>query len=389
MKMQDRKYWLDTMLKIVDPILRALANGELKKVLPIEGEKPREYYMSCTYLEAFGRTLAGIAPWLGCTSLEGEEEEKRIKMLALVHKCLDNATDPESDDFMNFSNGHQPLVDAAFLAQGILRAPHVLWEPLEERVKKNIIACMRSTRVITPPQNNWLLFSAMVECLIRYSGAEDWDAMRIDYALRKHFEWYKGDGVYGDGEFFHWDYYNSFVIQPMLVETLEQIKNDERFWQWSPRLHEGKTEEAWLRLTRYATVLESLIAPDGSYPLIGRSLCYRFGAFHALAMAAWREKLGDTLSAPSVRCALTAVIKRTMAFDSNFDENGFLRHGVCGHQPALAENYISTGSLYLCSFVFLPLGLPATHPFWSEPDSDWTMKRLWNGENRAVEHAIP
>ena len=32
--------------------------------------------------------------------------------------------------------------------------------------------------------------------------------------------WYKGDGVYGDGPPFHWDYYNSFVIQPMLLNIL-------------------------------------------------------------------------------------------------------------------------------------------------------------------------
>jgi hypothetical protein len=44
--------------------------------------------------------------------------------------------------------------------------------------------------------------------------------MRVDYALRQHHQWYKGDGAYGDGPYFHWDYYNSFVIQPMLLDVL-------------------------------------------------------------------------------------------------------------------------------------------------------------------------
>ena len=45
--------------------------------------------------------------------------------------------------------------------------------------------------------------------------------MRIDYAVNKHLERFKGDAVYGDGDHFHWDYYNSFVIQPMLVDMRE------------------------------------------------------------------------------------------------------------------------------------------------------------------------
>ena len=45
--------------------------------------------------------------------------------------------------------------------------------------------------------------------------------MRVDYALRQHDQWYKGDGIYGDGPQFHWDYYNSFVIHPMLLDVLD------------------------------------------------------------------------------------------------------------------------------------------------------------------------
>ena len=40
------------------------------------------------------------------------------------------------------------------------------------------------------------------------------------------------------------------------------------------------------RAARYAAVLERMIAPDGSFPALGRSIVYRCGAFHALAQAA-------------------------------------------------------------------------------------------------------
>ena len=38
--------------------------------------------------------------------------------------------------------------------------------------------------------------------------------------------------------------------------------------------------------------------------------------------------------------------------------------------------------------VFLPLGLPASDPFWSAPDAQWTAQRMWGGENLPCEHAL-
>jgi hypothetical protein len=86
---------------------------------------------------------------------------------------------------------------------------------------------------------------------------------------------------------------------------------------------------------------------------------------------------------------MTAVIGRTLGAAGTFDENGWLRIGLAGHQPALAEGYISTGSLYLCSTGLLPLGLPADDPFWTEPPADWTAKKIWAGGDAVVaDHAL-
>jgi hypothetical protein len=70
----------------------------------------------------------------------------------------------------------------------------------------------------------------MVETALAMMG-ERWDGERIDYALRKHEEWFVGDGMYGDGPRFHWDYYNSFVIQPMLLDTLRGIEPHSSRWR--------------------------------------------------------------------------------------------------------------------------------------------------------------
>ena len=149
----------------------------------------------------------------------------RSEYADLARRAIARAVDPGSPDFLNFTRERQPLVDAAFLAQGLLRAKTALRDALDPATKKNLVAALESTRVIAPPFNNWLLFAATVEAALATLGA-NWDRMRVDYALRQHDQWYKGDGLYGDGPSFHWDYYNSFVIQPMLVDVLDVCREE-------------------------------------------------------------------------------------------------------------------------------------------------------------------
>jgi len=380
---ETRKYWLDTMLKIVSPVLETLYCERLKRDMLIEAKRDKEIYQNYVYLEVFGRVLSGIAPWLAAEGLTEEEEKLRAEYAEKARKCIAVAVNPESEDCFNFSSvpQAQTIVDAAFLAQGLLRAKNVLWDPLDGVTKERLLNGMRDTRKVKPYENNWLLFSAMIECFMYEAGAEDWRAEPIDYALKKHMEWYKGDGWYGDGPNFHTDYYNSFVIQPMLVDIMLTVGDIKPEWQ-------ALKEKIFIRAARYATVQERMISPEGSYPLIGRSLCYRFGAFHALAQAAYLEKLENVITPAQVRCALTAVIKKICSFEDMFDQKGWLKIGVCGYQPYMGEEYISTASLYLCSTVFLPLGVGENHPFWSDEDKPWTQKRLWQGENLKCEHSL-
>ena len=89
-----------------------------------------------------------------------------------------------------------------------------------------------------------------------------------------------------------------------------------------------------------------------------------------------------------VRGALTAVIRRTLEAPGTFDADGWLRIGLCGHQPGIGETYISTGSLYLCAVALLPLGLPASDAFWSAPSQPWTSAKAWSGKAFPIDHAL-
>lgn len=374
----DRIYWLQTMSKIAFPVLNALSNQQLKRLMPVEGKvDDRDNF---TYLEAFGRLLCGIAPWLETGPRTGEEGRLRKQYAELARKGMDTATNPSSLDYMNFSKGHQPIVDTAFLAHAIVRAPDELFHKLEPEVKNNVVQALKATRSRKPFFSNWLLFSAMIETALFLVGEEDWDPMRIDFALKQHEQWYVGDGMYSDGVEFHMDYYNSYVIQPMLVDIIEHI--GDQSWDWKQM-----KESINSRATRYAVVQERSISPEGTFPVVGRSIAYRFGAFQHLAQMALQHKLGGNLEPNQVRCALTAVIRRVIEQPGTFDEEGWLQIGLCGHQPELGEVYISTGSLYLCATVFLPLGLPEDDPFW-QGEADWTAKKVWSGGKIPIDSAL-
>lgn len=373
----ERAYLVKSLCKIADPVLLALSNNELKKTMPVEcAEGALEGRKEVTYLEAFGRLLAGMAPWLELGPDQTTEGKLRTKYLALALKGIHNATDPAAADYMNFNKGGQPLVDAAFLSQALLRAPTQLWAPLDETTKRNVIRELKSSRSIRPYTSNWLLFSAMVEAaLLKFDSAAD--QMRIDYAVKQHMQWYKGDGMYGDGENFHWDYYNSFVIQPMLLEILQTSGNEKALYA-----------EVLKRAQRYAAIQERLISPEGTYPAVGRSLAYRFGAFQSLSQIAWLEQLSPEIKQQQVRAALYTLIKKQIEAPGTFDKNGWLQIGFYGHQPNIGEVYISTGSLYLCSQAFLILGLKPTASFWQGPDVAWTQRKIWNGEVIPIDHSI-
>lgn len=377
---EDRQLWVNTLVKIVDPVLSNLANNTLHANMPQESRDMKRVG-KYSHLEAVGRTLCGIAPWLELGEDDTEEGKLRGKYIQLTLRGLANAVNPAAPDYLDFGTPSQPLVDAAFLAQGLLRAPKQIWNRLDNVTKARMIVELKRSRGIKPGENNWLLFASMVEAaLLEFTG--ECDMERLTYGVFKfRDEWYKGDGVYGDGSKYHADYYNSFVIHPMLTDVLVVMKKHDLDGA-------GFLPTQLKRHARYAEQLERMISPEGAYPAVGRSITYRAGAFHALAHTALRHELPETVNPAQVRCGLTAVITRQFAAPNTFDANGWLRIGFVGSQINMSETYINTGSIYLCTFGFLTLGLPSTDPFWSDPFTPWTGLKAWSGKNVQADHAI-
>ena len=375
----ERGYWASKAYQMAYPVLKNLSEGTLRKNMPQQhphSDNPKfnkaNTQLPYTHLEAVGRTLVGVAPWLECAE---DPDPRRAELLALAHAGIRNAVDSTSADFLEFRRGRQPLVDAAFLAEAFLRSPNQLWGGLDKATQQNVIRELKHTRRIEPVMNNWLLFSATVEAFLASIG-EEYQQKPIDFALEKMEEWYLGDGTYADGPQFHVDYYNSFVIYPMTVDIVRAVGHPSR-----------PTVER--RAMRYAEILERSISPEGTFPVVGRSILYRTGALQSLAQAALLGLLDPELTAGQVRAAMSAVVRRMLDAPRTYDAAGWLNMGFVGDAARTAgESYLSTGSMYLASAVFLPLGLPASDPFWTAPDAPWTSKKAWAGEAFPIDGAL-
>ena len=381
----DRELWAGVLYQMAAPVLSNMSEGKLQENMLVElsptwdGRDKR-----VTYMECFGRLMAGLAPWLSLPDDDTAEGKQRKQLREWALKSYAQSVDPESKDYLLWRKEGQPLVDAAYIAESFLRGYDALWVPLDDLTKQRYIAQFQQLRRLDPPYTNWLLFSSTVECFLKKAGAQT-DYYRITSALRKVDEWYVGDGWYSDGEDFAFDYYNSFVIHPMYVECLEVMTNGGKQNIWNVK--GGNFPNALKRMQPFGMILERFVSPEGTFPVFGRSITYRTGVLQPLALLSLRGWLPKELPAGQVRAAMTAVIQRMFGDNRNFNAEGYLTLGFNGSQPNISDWYTNNGSLYLASLAFLPLGLPADAPFWTDAPQPWTSKKAWGGEDFPKDHA--
>ncbi|EKU74061.1 MULTISPECIES: DUF2264 domain-containing protein [Sphingobium] len=382
----DRSYALALLERMASPVLSRMARGQLQaqwrpELSPTwDGRNPK-----VAFLEAFGRLIDGIAPWLALPDTDGAEGRLRARLRGQALASYAHSVDPKSPDYLLWQAEGQPLVDSAYFTSALLRAPQTLWDPLDRATKDRIIKEIQGLRRVAPPYTNWLLFAAMNEVFLLSVGAQ-WDPIRVDLALRKFSEWYVGDGWYADGEHFHFDMYNSYVIHPMLTQIWDVlVRCNARFNALDPK---ERLAIQIQRMQRFGEALERMIGPDGAFPPVGRSLTYRTAVHQPLAYLAWRKLLHAKLPEGQVRAATMATQRRIFADPSNFDADGFLTIGFARHQPSLGDVYSNAGSMYITSESLLALGLPASDSYWTVPAQPWTMRKAYEGQDFPKDYYI-
>ena len=380
----DRQYWCSLAYKMAQPVLENMAKSELQKNMQTEFSPSFDNRnKKVLYMECFGRLMAGVAPWLTLPDDATAEGKQRKQLREWALASYKNAVDPQNPDYLCWGIGGQNLVDAAYIAESFLRAYDTLWKPLDEVTKKRYLAEFAKLRHIDPPYTNWLLFSSTIESFMAKAGG-DFDEYRVNSACRKVEEWYVGDGWYADGPVFAFDYYSSYVFHPMYLETLQAMVDA----KVNSRLDYQKYYDRELkRCQKYSIILERFISPEGTFPAFGRSIPYRMATMQPLALMAWYQTLPSDLSNGQVRAALTKVLHRMFDQQNNFNEKGYLSIGFCGNsQKNVADWYTNNGSLYMTTLAFMPLGLPADHPFWTDAAQPWTQVKAWNNQQFPKDH---
>lgn len=382
-KQSDREYWTSQAYKMAQPVLENMAQGKLQQNMLTEFSPSFDNRnRKVVYMETFGRLMAGIAPWLALPDDATAESRQRKQLREWALTSYRNAVDPTSPDYLCWGVSGQNLVDAAYIAESFLRAYDTLWQPLDTLTKQRYFKEFQKLRRIDPPYTNWLLFSSVIESFLAKAGG-GYDEFRVNMACRKVEEWYVGDGWYADGPTFAFDYYSSYVFHAMYLETLQAMIDA----KMNTRIDYSKYHERALkRAQKYAIILERFISPEGTFPVIGRSTPYRLAAMQPLALLAWYQKMPKELTNGQVRAALTQVIHRMFDHQQNYNQKGFLTIGFCGSQPETADWYTNNGSLYMTSLAFMPLGLPANHPFWTDAPQPWTQVKAWNGRPFPKDH---
>lgn len=379
----DRDYWVGQAYKMARPVLENMAHEKLQQNMLTEFSPSFDNRnRKVVFMETFGRLMAGIAPWLALPDDGSDEAKHRKQLRDWALASYRNAVDPSSPDYLCWGVSDQNLVDAAYIAESFLRAYDTLWQPLDSLTKRRYFQEFQRLRRIDPPYTNWLLFASTIESFLAKAGG-GCDNFRVNMACRKVEEWYVGDGWYADGPVFAFDYYSSYVFHEMYLETLQAMIDA----KVNTRIDYNKYfDRALKRAQKYAIILERFISPEGTFPVIGRSTPYRLAAMQPLALLAWYQKMPKELSNGQVRAALTQVMHRMFDHQNNYNQKGFLTIGFCGSQPETADWYTNNGSLYMTSLAFMPLGLPANHPFWTDAPQPWTQVKAWNGKPFPKDH---
>ncbi|MFC4592083.1 DUF2264 domain-containing protein [Sphaerisporangium corydalis] len=343
---RDREDLRRLVRTLTGPLLPHFSPGGARLRL---GANAAHYGDEAAELEAFARPLWGLAPLAAGGGDFAHWEPWRRGLAA--------GTDPGHAEYWGPVTGvDQRLVETAAIGLALALAPEAVWDPLSGRERDGLSAWLLASMTAEPVDNNWQFFPVMVGLgLDRVGVAYDRapNAARLDRL--ESFD--LGRGWYSDGPTAQRDYYVPFAMHyyGLIYAALAGGRDPGRA---------GRFRE---RAAAFALDFQHWFTRDGAAVPFGRSLTYRFaqGAFWgALAFAdvealPWGEVKGHLMR--HLRWWMARPIR---------DPGGLLTLGYGYAQPALAEQYNGPGSPYWAFKAFLPLAVPAGHPFWTSPEQD-------------------
>jgi hypothetical protein len=250
----------------------------------------------------------------------------------------------------------QRIVEAAELATGLWLGRDRLVSRLGGDGLAAVLAWLGQVHGRETYPDNWVLFPSFVATVQRTFGIAIPDRA-IDAGIDAMIDRYRGDGWYADGPGTPFDQYTGWAVHWHLLLWAEI---------------DGARRPALRRLVRarartYLEGIVPLFAADGSRPLFGRSLGYRFAAVAPFALA---EMVRLEAVPPGLaRRLASGTISRHLADGALDPASGWLRRGVGAERPDVCERYVSAGAAAWAAHAFVALGLALDHPFWQAQEA--------------------
>ncbi|KQZ48002.1 hypothetical protein ASD54_20760 [Rhizobium sp. Root149] len=343
--LQTRQDVANALIDLFEPLLPYFSEGGARVTLSAAGAI---FDHPAADLEGFARPLWGIVPF---AAGGGEFAYWDLYRCGLV-----NGMDPDHPEYWgDVSDRNQRLVELAAIGFGLALVPHHLWAPLDKRGKDIVSSYLLKARERDYVDNNWKFFRVLVDLGLEKIGI-DFDKTKTEAYLEELEAFDIGDGWYRDGPVRRVDHYIPFAMHYYgLIYAVLANGDDQR------------KARIIARAGRFTQDIRNWFGPDGSALAFGRSQTYRFAqggfwaglAFANIEALPWGQIKGYYLR------HLRWWSKLPIA-----DRDGILSVGYGYPNLLMSESYNSACSPYWALKFFLPLALPASHPFWAATEEE-------------------
>lgn len=318
-----------------------------------EGEHGAKYSHKTAWIEGLLRPLFGLVPL--CAG--GFESSLDSGAQAFFRERIKAGTDPDSDEYWGELEGKdQKIVEMASLGIGLVMAPELVWEPLDEESRENLARWLRKVNEAPLAANNWLFFPVIVNIGLKKAGAS-YSQEILEKALEGIEKNYLGDGWYSDGPSPQRDYYVAFAMHfyGLIYAAVMEEEDPARCRLYKERAALFAGDFIWW------------FGAEGDGLPFGRSLTYRFAMSAFWGALAWA---GVEVFPWGVIKGLLLRNIRWWIRQPVWGGDGVLTVGYRYPNLKMAEFYNAPGSPAWAMKAFLALALPESHPFWSAVEEE-------------------
>ncbi len=307
-------------------------------------------------LEGFARILWGIGPLLSQdnTMLPTEAQVEIESWKNITRTGLINGTDPFHAEYWGVASDYDhKFVEMAAIANAIILAPQVYWDPLSNSQRDNLVHWFWQINERQIYGNNWISFRILVNIMLCKLGVAQWSE-QMEWDIGVFEKNYEGSGWYHDGHPGQKDYYISFAMHFYGLLISHYLK----------QTHPEYCQKLSTRAQMFYNDFVYWFDDQGRSVPFGRSLTYRFAHTAAFSAMAFTDVC---VPVPQIRHLVLENL-RYWSCQPIFDNSGILSIGYGYPNLFMSEMYNSGGSPYWAFKTFLILALPKEHPFWNCKD---------------------